>query len=290
MRDFDSTDTVTQQKLIQLLKDSSPSGTKLVKLYGFASLNDKRYVVFAVVIYPNMGIDKSAAKWGRLESGANLMVLSEGDSTDNTKFYSQKLNDDMEYFQPNTQLAPYGQLVWKYPVMKMTASIDHKEQHFILAFTGKPNDLSDRYGVESWIDLNIFRTTDFKNVLKARLQYDNYTSVTYARELNSAFSSLKFGERHRPLRNPPVPGERDSSKLFYGDFEHDGTLDVLLWKRTYQDKSNWELKSEDYKIYKLTDDSEFIEDSVATAKVQQIIKENDLTWDSGFPNNGTCNK
>ena len=97
-------------------------------------------------------------------------------------------------------------------------------------------------------------------------------------------------ERGKPLYHPAL---KSFAKLYFGDFDEDGSFDILVWRKAYESRlvsdsiAGFEIKSELFGHYKRIDD-EYRLQTTDTATIQTWLSEKNLTWQKGYPSKSEC--
>lgn len=93
--------------------------------------------------------------------------------------------------------------------------------------------------------------------------------------------------------NVARPGERLYRKLYFGDYDKDNKLDLVVWTKEYKSRkkgsetTGYELLNDEYEMYHLHGD-EFVKVPSTIGEVKGIIESQGLTWRAGWPSRNEC--
>jgi len=108
------------------------------------------------------------------------------------------------------------------------------------------------------------------------------------------FQSAIEAGRSGTSRGNQKPGLRGYSKFYFGDYDDNGSADILVWRKLYRSR----LRTQPMGFDKLTDtllhyeqtDQGYVrrDDDDEAARVRNWLTTNNLTWQSGFPSKSEC--
>lgn len=90
------------------------------------------------------------------------------------------------------------------------------------------------------------------------------------------------------------PGYRGYSKLYFGDFDDDGTPDILVWRKLYISRNSddsiegFKKLRDEWQHFKRNNVGEYMPQDTLMAQVQSWLQDNELTWQKGFPSKSEC--
>lgn len=109
-----------------------------------------------------------------------------------------------------------------------------------------------------------------------------------------------YGESTPNLKFDELPisdgfGRKRYAKMYIADLDKDNNLDILFWFKTfkstkYSEKKGFRFERESFKLYRENDSGKgFEEKTIDADKAIGLLKENELAWESGYPqNNSLC--
>lgn len=90
-----------------------------------------------------------------------------------------------------------------------------------------------------------------------------------------------------------LPGYRGYGKLYTGDYDNDGSSDILVWRKLYISRTltaakGFDKVSDTYYHYEKSGTGEYILQNTASQTIQNWLSTAVLTWQKGFPSNSEC--
>jgi hypothetical protein len=122
--------------------------------------------------------------------------------------------------------------------------------------------------------------------LGAHSPYQSF-STAYLNEDGTIGSVLRY-----PFKEP-IQGIRRYAKLYFKDFNKNGKLDILVWRREYKSRLNtdpikgYKLSRVTYQLYEEST-AGFVEQPIQAPLAEKYLKDNNLTWRKGFPWKNLC--
>lgn len=89
------------------------------------------------------------------------------------------------------------------------------------------------------------------------------------------------------------PGYRGYTKLYFDDFDEDGTKDIIAWRKLYEsrlqneDTQGFKLIRETFLHYNLVD-GEYLPQETDPVAIESWLTVNELTWSDGYPRLSEC--
>lgn len=89
------------------------------------------------------------------------------------------------------------------------------------------------------------------------------------------------------------PAVRAYAKLYFGDFDENGTSDIIMWRKVYESNTladeaeGFHLKAENWFHYEHAEGVYELKQTEASA-VQSWLADNELTWQKGYPSESEC--
>lgn len=135
-----------------------------------------------------------------------------------------------------------------------------------------------------------------ERVLSEALLLSNFTSGPGDAKVGAAITAAYSNPRYEgELKSPDGFGRKRVGKIFIGDLDSDNNLELLFWYRTFKSKPFgemplFEFEKDSFKLYKEVQ-GRFKVVPVNLDVVTQMLEDNELVWDKGFPEGrGLCEK
>lgn len=152
------------------------------------------------------------------------------------------------------------------------------------------------YGDEAnrWSILTVFSSTDFQRLFSTRLNFEAWSVEDQGDKTYQNVVTGLYGKQ--PLKSPH-PAHREFEKLFFKDFNKNGKLDILIWRRAYESRKasdpikGYEFTGNTYEWYEQAGDGKpFVRQSISDELAEKWIKDHELNWKDGFPNENLCQR
>lgn len=97
-----------------------------------------------------------------------------------------------------------------------------------------------------------------------------------------------------PLVNIKLPAKRSISKIYFEDFDQDGRLDIIVWRKLYESKNikavpkGFELVGDVAVYYTLGPGGSYSLKEVAFKDFRMFLDAHNLSWQKGFPTYSEC--
>ena len=148
------------------------------------------------------------------------------------------------------------------------------------------------------VDMAIFSPSKKKTIFASKLDFNDVISFSDIKGTDRDYfePTYQYYSRYVYDRNELSPGEkgyRSFAKIYTGDFDENGTPDILVWRKLYVSRlitdpvKGFELKGQMYGHYSLIDSEYKLQDTSAET-VQNWLSTKNLTWQKGFPSLSEC--
>lgn len=147
--------------------------------------------------------------------------------------------------------------------------------------------------VDSTVSLMIYSGT--KQILRTKLSEEKYIpdgqSAVYRVTRDKLGYYLEPGGEVGTPENLR-PALRSFAKLYFGDFDGNERLDILVWRRNYQsrkktDIAGFEFVGQEFEWHE-EGQGGFVKKSVSAEQIAAVQEKYGLTWKKGFPNKNLC--
>jgi len=193
-----------------------------------------------------------------------------------------------------TKVQPYKCLVEKSMALQ-DIDLDGIPEVFIFGGGGGHSRAYRGEGMNRWMDFYIFTLNGLKPIFYSRAKFESYAHNDNLEYIPGEVNGVKYQSVTMPSfyldssgRNEIKQGIQTEARYFFGDFNKDDVLDIIVWDQ-------WRLsrKLDDPKKGYYLDDEQFIFYSnqsggfkdlgLAKEDIKNILSENDLSWEKGFP-------
>lgn len=123
--------------------------------------------------------------------------------------------------------------------------------------------------------------------------YENRSTPRRVRDHDPQYQSALAIAAVGGYQGQRFPGYRGYAKLYFGDFDEDGSKDILVWRKLYVSRlrndpvDGFQKVSDSYLHYEATDKG-YVRAETEFSVVQQWLSVNELTWQDGFPTESEC--
>jgi len=151
------------------------------------------------------------------------------------------------------------------------------------------NELALFLGFESQVlDIVLFSPEKEKIIFSVRSIFTDSTDFDYGKRFPYQYAS-NFN-----ISKGYYPGTKTYAKIFVGEFDgNKDNPDIIVWRKHYTSLSSdsiekgFKLDSENYQFYTLKNDEYHLE-IAPEIQMQTWLKDNNLTWQKGFPSKSEC--
>lgn len=186
----------------------------------------------------------------------------------------------------------------KNPLFKAFLFDANREDFFVVTGNGDPTDDVYDSGITRHVVMRFFRSDSLEEMLVVPLMAQNIRNTWTEGVPTPAgqFYSVVAGNSPYIEKNIDNAGRFFYAKLFFGDFDKNNKLDVLIWKRQYKSKNNvggnkpgYEFESNGFMHYEENNSSSGFDKLVVDEiRAMDILKKNNLSWKKGWPNKSNC--
>ncbi len=177
----------------------------------------------------------------------------------------------------------------QHPLRYGDLNLDGQQELVLLTGSDSEPGFSDRH-----LDFSVFSSQSHTVVFSARLAREDI-----GEPLSSDFASQPEGGKYPQIgsifdaRSPGHAAMRTYAKLFFGDFDADNQLDILVWRKRYQSRlkndplQGFELKKDLLEHYEFNA-GDYKKQPTDQITVKNWLTTHNQTWKKGYPNNSEC--
>ncbi|MCU7843298.1 MAG: hypothetical protein KZQ93_05610 [Candidatus Thiodiazotropha sp. (ex Monitilora ramsayi)] len=193
-----------------------------------------------------------------------------------------------------TRVQPYKCLVEK-SMSLQDIDLDGIPEVFVFGGGGGHSRAYRGAGMNRWMDFYIFSLKGLKPIFYSRAKFESYAHNDNLEYIPGEVDGVKYQSVTMPgfyldsaKRDEIKQGIQTEARYFFGDFNKDDVLDVIVWdqwhlsRKVDDPKKGYYLDNEQYLFYS-NQSSGFKDLGLSKEEIKNILKDNELTWGKGFP-------